>query len=138
MQGAMIEHLQKVVRTLPEIVAVYVFGSFAKGEVGKESDLDIAFIVENKKRTDEHKLYEAIRTVSLPADLDMVVADSASSPLLLFEIVSTGKRIFARSEDEAIAFEAYVLKTYYDTSHMRKIYYEYLKEKFPPKQYGNP
>lgn len=131
MEQATIEQLQKAVGVMPEIMAVYVFGSFAKGQETKESDFDLAFVVENRKKIDTHRIYDALDKVHLPADLDIVVVDASSPPLLLFEIISSGKLIFTRSEKETTDFEANTLKSYYDNTHIRKIYYEYLKEKFP-------
>ena len=73
---------------------------------------------------------EQIKTIDFPKDLDLSVVDKNSSPLFLFQIVSTGQCIYQSSEKEKVSFEAFTLGNYYDTAHLRKIYYSYLKDKF--------
>lgn len=127
----LIAQIQDAVRGEPQILAVYVFGSFAQDRSVKESDFDLAVVVENKKKVNESAVYELLKGISFPKNLDIVVVDRGSSPLLLFEIVAKGLRVFSKSEEETVSFEANVLKMYYDTAHTRNIYYQYLKEKFP-------
>lgn len=132
-----IDQIKKAAKEEPQILSIYIFGSYAKGSAKKGSDFDIAFVVKEKGTFSDDKAYKILRPISFPADVDFVVVDKDTSSLLLFEIISFGKRIYEKSEEEALAFEASVLKTYYDTAHIRNIYYQYLKEKFPPKRYAN-
>lgn len=126
-----IEQIKVAVEKEPEIIAVYVFGSAVKGDMGAESDLDVALVVKHKNSTSEDQLYHLIRNVHFPQELDLSVVDLHSSPLFLYQIISSGKRIYACNELEANNFESQVLSRYYDTAHMRSIYYYYLKDKFP-------
>lgn len=112
------------------IMACYIFGSYIKGSANVESDLDIAFVVKNKKDISEKEIYDLIKDLHFPKDLDISVVDKKSSPLFLFQIISTGERIYAKNEEDIEYFESYVLKNYYDTQHMRNIYYGYLKDKY--------
>ena len=125
-----ISDIQKVLKKEPRILAAYVFGSFVKGNYNKESDFDIAFVVENKKLITDDAVYELIKDVPFPKDPDISVVDKASSPIFLFQIIKSGTRIYAKDEYRADAFEAYILRYYYDTQHLRNIYNYYLKEKF--------
>lgn len=124
------EALQKV----PYILAAYVIGSSTTDVFTKESDFDIVIVMENRDTASVDVVYKLLSHIHYPRDLDLSIVDSHSSPLFLFQIVSTGDRIYSRSEVEAAYFEANVLKTYYDTSHLRNIYFSYLRNKFP---YGN-
>ena len=126
----LILQIQNALKKEQNILAVYVFGSLIKGDETRESDFDIAFVVRNKKDTTDKKIYEFIKDIHFPKDLDISVVDKSSSPLFLFQIVSTGKRIYEKSENLANSFEAYILNNYYDTQHLRNIYYKYLKSKF--------
>lgn len=130
-----IDQIKKAAKDEPQILSVYIFGSYAKGVAKKGSDFDIAFVVKDKKTFSDDEAYAILRPTSFPADVDFMVVDKGTNSLLLFEIISFGKRIYEKSEEEALTFEAYVLKTYYDTAHIRNIYYQYLKDKFPPRQY---
>lgn len=126
----LISQIQTALEKEPNILVVYVFGSFVKGEETLESDFDIAFVVKDKKITTDEKIYKLIKDIHFPKDLDISVIDKSSSPLLLFQIISTGKRIYEKNENLTNSFEAYVLNTYYDTQHLRNIYYQYLKNKY--------
>ncbi len=126
-----INQIQKRIKNRSEIWGVYCFGSVAKGETFKESDLDLAFLVEDRRKVNTDQIYDLIRDLSFPKDLDITVIDRYSSPLLLFEIVAHGRCIVVNDEENTTNFESFVLDNYYDTSHLRNIYAYYLKDKFP-------
>lgn len=130
MNTDLISQLVDILRQNKAVLGVYFIGSSAHRKTRKESDFDLAVLVDDRRLLNEDKVYELIRNLSFPKDLDLSVVDSKSSPLFLFEMVSRGQRIFTRSEEEIAAFAAYVLHKYYDTNHIRKIYYSYLKDKF--------
>ena len=132
-----ISNIQKALEKEPRILSCYTFGSYAKEFHNKESDIDVAVVVENKKLTTENTVYRLLRNIPFPKDLDLSVVDKTSSPIFLFQVINTGTRIYTRQKNTANDFEAYVLRYYYDTQHLRNIYNHYLKQKFPPKQYAN-
>ncbi len=115
----------------PKMKLAYALGSVVKGREKDDSDFDLVVVVEDKDRADYNAVYKLVSGLSFPKDLDLSVVDKKSSPLFLFQIVSTGKCVFKISEEEKVLFEAYVLKNYYDNAHLRNIYYSYLKDKFP-------
>lgn len=125
-----ISDIQKVLKKEPRILATYIFGSYAKGIANKESDFDIAVVVENKKSISESAAYELLKDIPFPKDPDISIVDKTSSPIFLFQIIKSGAKIYTKDENKTDAFEAYVLKYYYDTQHLRNIYNYYLKEKF--------
>lgn len=129
--------IQKVLKKEPGILAAYIFGSYAKEAYNKESDLDIAFVVKNKKIITDDIVYELVKNIPFPKNPDISVVDRTSSPIFLFQIVKSGIKIYTKDENKANDFEAYVLRYYYDTQHLRNIYSYYLKEKFSSKQYAN-
>lgn len=120
-----------------EVVGAYLAGSFVRGEARRESDIDLVVAVKRKQADTADRIYSLIKEIEFPKDLDLTVVDKASSPLFLFQVISKGKRVYQSSESAAAAFEAAVLHGYYDTAHLRNIYYSYLKEKFPPPNYAN-
>lgn len=115
----------------PKIELAYVLGSVVSGRAKSESDFDLAVVVEDKYRIDFNDVYSLISPISFPKDLDLSVVDKNSSPLFLFQMISTGEGIYQKSQKEKISFEANVLRNYYDNAHLRNIYYSYLKDKFP-------
>lgn len=113
----------------PQAIAAYVIGSISKERETKESDFDLAVVVKNKKLLNEDRIYELIRDIDFPRDLDLSVVDQNASPLFLFQIIN-GKRIYQKNIAEVITFETFALHNYYDTQHLRNIYQESLKTKF--------
>lgn len=133
----LIRQIQSRARHEPNILAVYLFGSLPKGYAGRESDLDLAVVVDKKKPDSEDTIYELIKDIQFPKNLDLSVVDRASSPLFLFQVVSKGQRIYERNRSDMVQFEAFVLHNYYDTVHLRAIYARQLKKKFSQETYDN-
>ena len=131
-----IKKVQKILTGEPDVLAVYLFGSQVGGFAGKESDLDMAVVVKDKRSLNELDFLRLLGSIHFPKNLDLCVVDNTSSPFFLFEIISQGKRIYEKNEDEVTPFEAVVLKSYYDTRHLRNIYRLYLKENLERGVYG--
>ena len=129
--------ISRVLRGEGEAVSAYLAGSFVRGEARRESDIDLVVAVKKKRADAVDRIYSLIKDIEFPKDLDLTVVDKTSSPLFLFQVISKGKRIYRASEGAAAAFEAAALHGYYDTAHLRNIYYSYLKEKFPSGNYAN-
>lgn len=126
----LISQIQKSLQKEPGILVAYVIGSQVTEKTRRESDFDLAVAVENKKLLNEDKIYELIRHLNFPRDLDLSVVDRSSSPLFLFQIISHGQKIYSPDPSKTASFEAFVLHYYYDTQHLRDIYYQGLKHKF--------
>lgn len=118
-----------------EVVGAYLAGSFVRGEARPESDVDLVVAVKRKQADTASRIYSLIKEIEFPKDLDLTVVDKKSSPLFLFQVVSKGKRIY--KSKGLTEFEAEVLRGYYDTAHLRNIYFSYLKDKFPSRTYAN-
>lgn len=114
-----------------KIELAYVLGSVVSGRARVDSDFDLAVVVDDVSKIDYKHVYNLISHISFPKDLDLSIVDRSFSPLFLFQIINTGECIYQTSEKNKTLFEAFALKNYYDTAHMRKIYYSYLKNKFP-------
>lgn len=112
-------------------MAAYVLGSVAQGYAGSESDFDLAVVVDRLRLTSYDQVYEGIRHLEFPKNLDLAVVDTASSPLFLFQMIKTGERVYSRLDKESVELESFIMKNYYDTEHLRSIYDSYLSQKFP-------
>lgn len=119
------------------VIVVYVLGSFVQGEAGEESDFDLSVVVDKKQPESLDTIYEMLKKIQFPKNLDLSVIDRASSPLFLYQIISKGERLYERSRNDVVEFEAFVMHNYYDTAHMRTIYTENLKKKFAQTPYAN-
>ena len=113
------------------IVFAYIFGSFAKNNIRKDSDIDIAIYL--KTDIDTYKYLDMKMELSevLKREVDLVILNDAS-PLLKYEIYKDNILLF--THDKAmenrykvkILFEYNDMKRYLDLSYDKTI--ERLKE----------
>lgn len=115
----------------PKVKLAYVLGSVVSGRERTDSDFDLAVVVNDVTKINYDQIYQLVFSLHFPKDLDLSIVDKSSSPLFLFQITSTGRCVYQRSNEEKVSFEAYVAENYYDTAHLRNIYYSYLEKKFP-------
>lgn len=111
----------EAIKAYPEVIAIYLFGSHARGEATPLSDVDIAVILENPTP----ELEAEIGSFSSP-QMDIVLFHRL--PLhIKHEVFKYGKEIFVRSEEKLLAIKLDVLREYLDTVRMyRMIYSEVL------------
>lgn len=123
------EKLQVFFGERPEVTLVYLFGSYLKRTAGPFHDIDVAvFVTPDRLRKLDRALpygYGAELNSKLANNLrygpvDVVLLNQAP-PLLLRQIIGTGKLVLCRSEAERIRFEVGSLKRHADTAHIRKI-----------------
>ncbi|MGY2374980.1 type VII toxin-antitoxin system MntA family adenylyltransferase antitoxin [Pseudomonas sp. SDO524_S393] len=101
---------------LPDLMAVYVFGSQATGDAHADSDLDLAVL--SAGPLDPLLLWqvagELADIVKVPVDLlDL----RAASTVMQYQVITTGRQLW-KKDSEAGIFESYILseKTALDTA----------------------
>lgn len=99
--------VRRLREALPELLAVYAFGSRVQGTAGPDSDLDLAVLVGGY--ADPLQLWalagDLADLVGCPVDLlDM----RAASTVMQYQVLSTGERLWADSLPAGL-FECYVL-----------------------------
>lgn len=124
------------------VIAVYVHGSQVKGYAAPDSDTDVAVVVEDRSNLERgpfssYKVANEIEDVMKIKNPDVRVVDKDSSPVFLFEIVSDGKIVYQKDEYSRSRFEEGVLRSYYDSEHMRDIYAGYLYADIKSSVYAN-
>lgn len=92
---------------LPDLMAVYVFGSQATGEAHADSDLDLAVLTAGP--VDPLLLWqlsgELADVVGVPVDLlDL----RAASTVMQYQVITTGRRLWNKDSQAGI-FESYIL-----------------------------
>lgn len=115
------------------VVLCYLFGSFARGEEHKESDVDIAVLfkksVEKKNFLEkEGKLISIFSNIFKEREVNIVNL-AVASPLLKQNAILEGKLIYAKSQDEEILFQISTLHQYEEYRHLSGIYNLVLREK---------
>ena len=121
--------LVEVVALEPRVVAAWLFGSRARGEERPASDLDVAVLLDSGQDAEVLSRVSAALTRRLGVETD-VVDLAKSTPVLGFEVVTGGRRVYARDALAADEAEERCLRAYLDTEHMRRVQHHYL--------YGDP
>lgn len=97
------------------IIAAYIFGSFAEGVETIKSDVDIALLLDHTHNNIfdyRLELMDAL-SVMLERETDVVILNDV--PVLLqFQVIKKGKLIFERNADKRAQFQMRVMGRYYD------------------------
>lgn len=125
-----LQDLNQLFKKLPQIVAVYLYGSRVSKRELPKSDLDVAVIAESIESIDYGKLYFAVSQIIKDYEIDLRIITKKTAPTFIFEVIKTARCIYQRSDTEKVQFETKALSEYYDSEHLRKIYDSYLKAFF--------
>jgi predicted nucleotidyltransferase len=118
----------EVLQRHPEVRLAYLFGSVAEGRQRATSDLDVGVFLEPV--ADPHVLERIQVELERAAGRNVDLVDlRMAPPLLAHHVVSRGRLLLARDEDERVAFATRVIAKYLDTAHLRKVQHEYLRER---------
>jgi len=121
--------LARVAEREPEVLAAWLFGSRATGEASATSDADVAVLL--APGADRALPTRLTATLENALAMDVDVVDLATvTPVLGFEIVARGRRVFTRDALGADRAEERCLREYLDTAYMRRVQHHYL--------YGDP
>jgi predicted nucleotidyltransferase len=119
-----IEALVAYLTAQPDVLAAYLFGSYARGETRPDSDVDLAVLLST---TDEMERFErrleligAVGEVLGRRSADVVVLNDAP-PLLTHQVLTHGRLIAERDRMARVEFEVRAGKIYADLQPM----YEY-------------
>lgn len=105
----------------PRVLAVWGFGSRARGETGGRRDVDVAVLLtEPLTLREEMRLRAAVVAELHRDDVDLVVLNQAP-PVLRYEIVARGRLLATRDPRAVERLEGRVLREYLDTSHLRRV-----------------
>ena len=103
--------IQLMREAVPELLAVYRFGSQAQGAARPESDVDLAFLA---LRTVSPKAGLALReelSLLLSRDVDLIDLRVAST-VLRMQVISTGQCLFSADDRKREQFETMVYSSY--------------------------
>jgi len=108
--------LKAVVKNVPELELMYLFGSFAKGLENELSDIDIAFYLScNNKNTEslEAILYDKVSSHLKTDEITFVSLNDAPLPIIR-RIVDEGVILYKRDEKSRLDFIERFYKLYLD------------------------
>lgn len=105
---ALIEHLRK---SVPGLIALYRFGSQAKGTARPGSDVDLAVLARNPIPAIRRFELAQELAIQLHRDVDLVDLRSAST-VMRMQVISTGTCLDAPDEPARREFEMYAYSDY--------------------------
>jgi predicted nucleotidyltransferase len=113
---------------IPDLQAVYVYGSFLMEHFGDGSDLDLAFRAENELDNVERWIIQQALAEMIRRDTDLLDLNRASI-VMQFEVITTGKRLFCLDEEAIARYETLVYSRYLDFNQVRKPIIESIQQR---------
>lgn len=119
----MIKKLEEYFKAKDKVVLAYLFGSVAKGESNRLSDVDVAVLLDEGLTKQEMfglelKIIDEIVGILKIDDIDLTIMNLA--PLTLnYNIVKQGY-ILKSYEDKRVRFETYLMSRYLDEKYYRE------------------
>lgn len=115
------------------VQTVYIFGSRARRQEGPLSDYDFGILLHQKLKS---KKYFDIKLALIGLfskkfktnQIDIVILNEAS-PLIAMSVIKEGKILFETDKNYRVAFENYIMMTYYDRLPYEERYTEKLLER---------
>lgn len=96
---------------LPDAWAIYIFGSFARGEEWPGSDLDLAVLLPPSRRIES--LLDVRSGVSARVHRDADVVDlRRAGDVLRREVLMDGRTLYVSQPDQVLAWEAAAMSRY--------------------------
>jgi uncharacterized protein len=110
--GSIVEELKR-----PAVIAVYLFGSHARGAAGPTSDLDICVIMERdiSGQGKEEVMCNSSRSIDVVLFWDL-------PPVIRFRVLREGRPLYVRDELELHRIKVKTLDTYLDMQSILKRY----------------
>jgi predicted nucleotidyltransferase len=105
------EIVQHILDSVPDVIAVYQFGSTARGETRPESDVDIAVLASSPIQAQRRFEIEQELANRLHRDVDLVDLREAST-VMRMQVLSTGRCLESRNDLARRQFEMYAYSDY--------------------------
>lgn len=111
-----IEKCKDVLITDENIIFAYIFGSYAKNKLRKDSDLDLAVYLQNDIDTYDYLDMKRRLTEKLKREVDLIILNTAP-PLLRYEIYKNNILLYTHSKTRE---SRYKVETLFQYSDMKK------------------
>jgi hypothetical protein len=115
------EEIDKIVKDLkryPEVMAIILFGSHARGKAKPISDIDIAVITKDSNKSLETEKSLEAEISSFSSNILDVVPFFRLPLYIQFEVFKYGKTLFVRDEEYLMQVKRDVLREYLDISYL--------------------
>lgn len=104
---------------IPDLIAIYLFGSSVQGTPGLESDIDLAILpVQPLNPLERWNLAQDLANL-LKREVDLVDLRKAST-VMRMQVISSGQYLYESNRQERDRFEDYVFSSYARLNEERK------------------
>lgn len=102
-----------ILKAIPDVLAVYLFGSRADGTFNPNSDFDLGILLPRNNLIDDRALFYLQQDISssINHDVDLICLNNATL-VMQFLITSNGILLFEKDKAEILKFETLVLSMY--------------------------
>jgi predicted nucleotidyltransferase len=107
---------------------IYLFGSEAKQQTRRDSDIDLAYLSEQELSHYERFMIAQELAGILNRDVDLIDLKSATT-VFQAQIVATGKVLYCNNHHKRVLFEMKVLKEYAKLNEERKVILEQIQKR---------
>ena len=134
----MLEKIIQYIEAIPGLEFAYLYGSYAEGKELPVSDIDIGILC----RPGIEILQFGRHIVNLEnianRKIDLVQMNILykKSPVLAYQIITTGKVIIEKNKIEHSEFKLNTYKYYFDTEYLRREYDYHFLERFKSGNFG--
>ncbi len=134
----LIEKIKEALESFEDIEFAFIFGSYARGNEKRMSDVDIA--VHFSSDIDLLELGKIIAKLEAitKRKVDFVTLNNLykKNPLLAFEIIKNSRLLFVRDIEKLISFKTQTQLEYFDTEKLRKETRETFGKRISEKKFG--
>ncbi|NGX28739.1 MAG: hypothetical protein K940chlam1_00925 [Candidatus Anoxychlamydiales bacterium] len=117
-----------ILKEIPDVMAIYIFGSYASQTQGEKSDIDLA-ILHDKKISKEY-LWNLSQKIATKVQLEIDLIDLLeASTVFAFQIINEGKLLYSSDEKNRAIYENSIDSMYLDLNEMRKDIIENIKKR---------
>lgn len=122
------EIISTIKTRIPDVMAIYIFGSYADDTSNAESDIDVAFLAKESFGNIERWKLQEHMAQRLKKDVDLIDMRQAST-IMKKQVIENGERIFVIQENEVEWFESLSIWLYIDLMELNRPIYEDIKER---------
>ena len=118
-----IKNCRDILIQYEDIIFAFIFGSYAKGNIREDSDIDIAIYLKDNMNTYEYLDMKMELSEALKREVDLVILNDAT-PLLRYEIYKNNILIFTHDKDMENRYKVKILFEYNDMKRYLDLSYE--------------
>lgn len=127
----LLDKIANYLKKRPEVIAVYLYGSFAQGFAKDHSDVDIGVLLKSNFEYGPYYiggLFEEVNKLDNSIEIQTFVIND-KSPMFRHKVISPRKILFCRDNNARAEFEVKTMNEYFEYRSFYEMYYECMIDK---------